>query len=135
MLTLACDMAMERNKGAKPDVRTVYLNGISVDLLEQRTDGTITVHVRSGDTRLTTDVRYCADSIVLPDLHGYQGTALTLAAHKTLEDRPLRNPDAHEATRRGSRKYWFSPPTQFTVAVYARMELSARRSFSCSTAR
>jgi len=126
MLTLACDMAMERNKGAKPDVRTVYLNGISVDLLEQRTDGTITVHVRSGDTRLTTDVRYCADSIVLPDLHGYQGTALTLAAHKTLKIDRSGTPTRMKQQGGDHGKYWFSPPTQFTVAAGARMELERK---------
>lgn len=126
MLTLACDMTMERNKGAKPDVRAVHLNGISVELLEQRADGGITVHVRSGDTRLTADVRYCADSIVLPDLHGYQGSALTLAANRTLKIDRSGTPTRLKEQGGDHGRYWFSPPTQFTLDTGARMVLERK---------
>lgn len=126
MLTLACDMTMERNKAKKPDVRTIYLNGISVELLEQRADGAIGVHVRSGDTHLENDVRWCADSIVLPDLKGYQGAALTLAEHRTLKLDRSGTPTHMDQQGKDHGKYWFSPPTQFTVASGARMVLERK---------
>ncbi len=115
------------NGGRKPDNRTVYLNGISVELLEQRADGAIALRVRAGDTRLAADVRWCADSIVLPRLNGFQGTALTLAQGRTLRlDRsgtPTRL--AGQGARRGG-GHWFSPPTRFTVADGARVVLERK---------
>lgn len=123
MLTLAANMNKEVNKGKKPDNRTVYLNGISIELLEQRADGAIVLRVRSGDTRLTADVRWCADSIVLPPLHGYEGTALTLAAGTSLLIDRSATPTRMAAQGGGPGKWWFSPPTKFTVAPEARMVL------------
>jgi hypothetical protein len=126
MLSLACNVTVERNRGKKPDNRTVYLNGISVELLEQRADGAIVLHVRSGDTRLTEDVRWCADSIVLPALKGYKGTALTLAGGRTLQvDRSGTPTRLAQQGEKEDGTFWFSPPTQFTVAAGARMVLEA----------
>lgn len=66
IFTLGCNNKKERNKGLSPDNRTIYLNGIRVELLEQRPNGDIAVRVSAGDTRINGDVRWCADSIVLP---------------------------------------------------------------------
>ncbi|MBX2981165.1 MAG: hypothetical protein WBB32_12485 [Flavobacteriales bacterium] len=127
MLSLATNMSMEQNRGKKPDNRTVYLNGISVELLEQRSDGAIVLHIRSGDTRLTEDVRWCADSIVLPGLKGYKGTALTLATRKTLKvDRSGTPTRMAQQGEKEDGTFWFSPPTQFTVAADARMVLEPK---------
>ncbi len=127
MLTLACSTNMERNKGEKPDNRVVYLNGISVELMEQRSDGGIVLHVRTGDTRLTDDVRWCADSIVLPELKGYHGTALTLAAGKTLRlDRSGTPTRMAQQGTKADGSFWFSPPTKFTVDSGARMVLERK---------
>ncbi|MBP9078774.1 MAG: hypothetical protein KBF80_00840 [Flavobacteriales bacterium] len=126
MLTLAANMSKEVNKGMKPDNRTVYLNGISIELVEQRTDGAIVLQVRSGDTRLTRDVRWCADSIVLPPLHGHNGTALTMASGTTLRIDRSGTPTRMEAQGGGPGKWWFSPPTRFTVATEARMVLERK---------
>jgi hypothetical protein len=127
MLTLACNMFTEKNKAQPPDNRTVYLNGISVELLEQRPDGGIVLHVRSGDTRIDNDVRWCADSIVLPKLNGYRGTALTLAQGRTLEvDRSGTPTHMDQQGMRPDGTYWFSPPTKFTVAAGARMVLERK---------
>ena len=126
MLTLAANMNKEVNKARKPDNRTVYLNGISVDLMEQRADGAIVLRVRNGDTRLTADVRWCADSIVLPPLHGYQGTALTLAAGTTLWIDRSGTPTRMTEQGGAPGKWWFSPPTRFTVAPEARMVIERK---------
>lgn len=120
MLTLVTGSTAEANKGRKPDNRVVYLNGISVELLEQRGDGAIVLRVRNGDTRLAADVRWCADSIVLPPLQGYQGAALTMAGGKTLTIDRSGTPTrlARQAEERG--RSWFSPPTKFTLAAGAK---------------
>lgn len=126
MLTLDCTGKQEKRKGAAPDNRTVYLNGIRVELLRQRDDGGIDVRVSTGDTRLTNDVRWCADSIVLPPLKGKDGRALTLATgHRLLIDR------SRTATRMtlqeevdGTR--YFAPRTRFTVSTGAIMRIEAK---------
>lgn len=127
MLSLVCDMATERNKGRKPDNRTVYLNGISVELIEQRADGGILLHVRSSDTRIGNDVRWCADSIVLPDLKGFGGSALTLAKGRTLRiDRSGTPTRLAQQGKQADSTYWFSPPTKFTVSAGAEMVIGPR---------
>lgn len=118
-LTLVTGAAAEVNKGRKPDNRTVYLNGISIELMEQRGDGGITVRVKAGDTRLTGDVRWCADSIVLPPLKGFQGTALTMAAGKTLTIDRSGTPTRLDRQVDDRDRSWFSPPTRFTLAAGA----------------
>ncbi len=126
MLTLACNMNTEQNRGKAPDARTVYLNGISVELLEQRGNGEILLHIRTGDTRITKDVRWCADSIVLPPLAGFRGTALTVAHGIRLKVDRSGTPTRMVQQGKGSDGYWFSPPTKFTVAHDARMMLESK---------
>jgi hypothetical protein len=126
MLTLACNMTSEQNKGKAPDVRTVYLNGISVEMLEQSANGDIVLRVRTGDTRLTENVRWCADSIVLPPLHGYKGTALTLARGVKLRLDRSGTPTRMAGQGMVNGGYWFSPATRFTLAREAHMVLEPR---------
>lgn len=126
MLTLACNMSTERNHGKAPDVRAVYLNGISVELMEQRTDGSIVLKVRTGDTRITNDIRWCADSIVLPPLHGYNGAALTLAKGMTLTVDRSGTPTHMAQQGEGPHGYWFSKPTQFTITKGAKVVLERK---------
>lgn len=115
MLTLVCGKDREQNKNEKPNNRTVRLNGISVELLEQRADGGILVHVRSGDTRLEEDVRWCADSIVLPRLESVSGHSLVVASKRRLLIDRSGTPTRMVAQGTEKGKTWFSPPTQFTI--------------------
>ena len=126
MLSLVCGNAAELNHGEKPDNRAVYLNGISVELLEQRADGGITVHVRSGDTRISQDVRWCADSIVLPPLKGLDGNSLTLATKHTITIDRSGTPTRMGLQGGSKGTHWFSPPTQFCISAHARMRLEAK---------
>ncbi|QQR87804.1 MAG: hypothetical protein IPJ76_06155 [Flavobacteriales bacterium] len=84
MLTLVSSNGKDKHKGGKPNNRVVHLNPISVEVKEQRTDGSMLVHVRNDDTYLANDVRWCADSIVLHNVSGYAGHALWLADGKRL---------------------------------------------------
>lgn len=122
-LTLLCSGGRERNKGAAPDNRTVYLNGIEVTLLERLADQSIRVRIVTGRTRIQQDVIWTADSIVLPPLRGEGGHALTLAAKRTLVlDRSL-TPTRIAAQGSDRKHTWFAPPTRFTVQPDARMVL------------
>lgn len=123
MLTLGCNNKKERNKGISPDNRTVYLNGIRIELLEQRPNGDIAVRVSTGDTRLTAQARWCADSIVLPPLRGTDGRSLTIVKggsvtldrSRTATRIPLQETiDGYE---------YYAPPTRFTIAQGASMRV------------
>ncbi|MBK9421939.1 MAG: hypothetical protein IPN44_12955 [Flavobacteriales bacterium] len=119
MLSLVCDKTRETLTAGKPNNRTVRLNGISVELLEQRADGGILVHVRTGDVRLDQDVRWCADSIVLPPLAGPDGRSMIVGTKcKVVLDRSA-TPTRMVAQGAERGKTWFSPPTRFTVLAGA----------------
>ena len=47
-----------------------YLNGISIEILEERNDGSILVDVRFDDTALAENTRWCSDTIVLNKIAG-----------------------------------------------------------------
>lgn len=46
--------------------RTTYLNGISVELIDELPDGLIKIKVRSNDFEIKNNVRWCSDTIVIP---------------------------------------------------------------------
>lgn len=126
MLTLRCNGKQEYNKGVPPDNRAIYLNGIRVELVEQRANGDIAVRVSTGDTRLEEHVRWCADSIVLPPLHGKDGNALTVArGGRLLLDRS-RTPTRMDLQEEVKGYSYFAPPTRFTVTNGARMLLEPK---------
>jgi hypothetical protein len=66
------------------NVRKIYLNGVSVEILNQNTDGTIQVQIRFDDTDVNNDVRWCADEIVLNPVSTTSGYSLNLKAGKTI---------------------------------------------------
>jgi len=66
------------------NVRKVYLNGVSVEILNQNTDGTMQVQIRFDDVDINNDLRWCADEIVLNPLSSASGHSLNLLAGKTI---------------------------------------------------
>ena len=126
MLTLTNNGNIENNKAQAPDNRTVYLNGISVELMEQRANGDILVRVRANDTRITNDVRWCADSIVLPPLHGDHDRALSLARGKRILIDRSRTPTRLMLQEETNGYRYFAPPTRFTISRGAVMMLEAK---------
>ncbi len=133
MLTLTATGKREKHNGSGPDNRTVYLNGIRVELLAEQDDGTLVVHVSTGDTRVDTDVVWSADSIVLPPLHGENGRSMTLAlGRRLLIDRsrtPTRLTNQGEANGRN----YYAPPTRFTIMPGASVVLEARSELKLET--
>lgn len=126
-LSLTANNQTERfPKGNGPDNRTIYLNGIRIDLLNTESDGALRVRISNDDTRLTQDVIWTADSIVLPALRGQDGHSLTLATRKKLLlDRSL-TPTRLSAQGSDNKRTWFAPPTAFTIAEHAVMVVEDR---------
>lgn len=127
MMTLVSTNDRDTYKGHGPNVRTVYLNGIRVELLEMSMDGNAKVRVSINDTRMEQDQRWCGDSIVLPPLRGKDGASLTVAKDRTLlldrSSTPTRITDPDSTSKGGP---WFSAPTRFTVRTGATVLLEDR---------
>lgn len=70
-------------EGAK-NLRKVYLNGVSVEILNQNADGTMQVKIRFDDVDVNNDVRWCADEIVLNPIASSSGYSLNLKSTKTI---------------------------------------------------
>jgi hypothetical protein len=122
-LTLVSFPGRDTHGGKKPNNRVTYLNAISVELLEQRADGGITVRVRNDDTAIDQDLRWCSDSIVLNALTGRGGWSLhVLQGRRILLDRSLTPTRIDQPERVGNTTY-FSDPTRFTVLAGARVRL------------
>lgn len=66
--------------GDPKDLRRIYLNGVSVELLAQNPNGSIKVKVRFDDVDVNNDARWCADEIQLnpvPTGNGYSLNVIT----------------------------------------------------------
>lgn len=127
MMTLVSTNDRDVHKRQGPNVRTIHLNGIRVELLDMNAAGDARVRVTLNDTRMENDQRWCGDSIVLPALRGADGASLTITERRTLLlDRsrtPTRINDPDSSSREGP---WFSDATQFTVSEGATVRLEER---------
>lgn len=123
MLTRESARARDFHGEKAPNVRTVHLNGIAVELLDMRPNGDAVVRVRTDDTVLDQDVRWCADTIMLHPLRGRDGRSLTVARGRTLLiDRSL-TPTRMDRPDTVGGRIWYSPPTCFVVGSGAQMAL------------
>ncbi len=109
-------------EGAK-NIRKVYLNGISIEILNQNPDGTMQVQIRFDDVDVDNDVRWCADEIVLNPVSSPTGYSLNLKAGKTIT-----LDQGKTATRMTDpvlfeNKMIFASPTVFTIESEAKMHL------------
>lgn len=126
MMTLVSSGTSDVFKRGTPNVRTVYLNGISVELLDMDAAGNATVRVRNNDVVLDRDVRWCGDSIMLPPLRGKDGHALVLSAGRRLLLDRSRTPTRIDAPERAHGITWFSGATRLTVSEGASMLIGDR---------
>ena len=60
------------------DNRRIYLNGLSVEVLEQREDGSIKVRIRWDDFDVPTNVRWCGDIVLQEKVIVKRGGSITL---------------------------------------------------------
>lgn len=66
------------------NLRKVYLNGLSVEILEQNSNGTIKINIKFDDTDVDNNVRWCADEIVLNSISSNSGYSLNLKTGKSI---------------------------------------------------
>lgn len=67
------------------NLRKTYLNGISIEILEQNaTNGNIKVRIRFDDVDVENDVRWCSDSIVLNNIPTASGYSLNIKNGKSI---------------------------------------------------
>lgn len=70
MMTLVSDQPSARLRSGPPNNRKVYINGLSVKIMEQRENGDILVEIKFNETNLNHLTRWCADSIVISRIEG-----------------------------------------------------------------
>lgn len=66
------------------NVRKVSLNGVSVEIINQNSDGTMQVRVRFDDIEVGNNIRWCADTIALNPVASPSGYSLNLLTGKTI---------------------------------------------------
>lgn len=126
MMTLVSSGKKVLYQGGAPNVRTVYLNGLSVELIGMDQAGNASIRVRTNDIRLAEDVRWCADSIVLPPLRGPEGRSMivgervSLTIDRSLTPTRIDEPDTSKGT------IWYSDPTRFVISEGASILMEPR---------
>jgi len=109
-------------EGAK-NIRKVYLNGVSVEILNQNEDGTMQVHIRFDDVDVDSDVRWCADKIVLNPVSSPSGYSLNLKSVRTITlDQGITATRMTDPVPFKNRMI-FASPTVFTIEPNAKMHL------------
>jgi hypothetical protein len=99
------------------DNRIVHLNGISVEVLEQRANGDIKVKVRFDDYNITQDARWCAETIKLHEMV-FVDSGATLTIDRGLMPQRNTNP----VTINGKKA--FSDPTTFIMEDGSKFQLN-----------
>lgn len=70
--TMMNSVGFEVDRPGTKNLRRIYLNGVSVELMAQNPDGSIKVKVRFDDVDVYNDARWCADEIQLNPGHQYR---------------------------------------------------------------
>lgn len=97
------------------NLRTTYLNGISIEILEQDVNGNIKVRVRFDDVDIDNNVRWCSDSIVLNEIATQSGYSLNVKKGKSITlDQGLTATRMTDPITFNDQKI-FASPTTFTI--------------------
>lgn len=110
------------------NLRTTYLNGISIEILEQNVNGDIKVRVRFDDVDIDNNVRWCSDSIVLNEIATPSGYSLNVKRGKTITlDQGLTATRMTDPITFNGQKI-FASPTTFTVQPDVRIHIDTAAS-------
>lgn len=110
---------------AKPNNRAIYLNGVSIKLMENLSGGRIKVQIKFNETEISQNTRWCADSIVLPNIANADFD-LKLSNESTLKlDFGLTPTRLIKPVEYKGEKI-FANPTQFFIAPKSRMLLDEK---------
>jgi len=105
--------------------RAVLLNGISVKILEERSDGSVLVDVRFNNTLIENNIRWCADSIILNPIADAEFD-LELAAKKQLMLDHGRSPTRNVDPVLRRNEWVFVSPTKLHVTNGAKVKLNKK---------
>lgn len=110
------------------NLRKIYLNGVSVEILSYGLNNTIKVQVRFDDVDIADDVRWCADTIVLNPITSPSGYSMNIKNGKivTLDQGTTATRMNNPQTING--KQVFASPTRFTARAnsYIHLENNAQ---------
>lgn len=102
-------------KAQPDDNRRVYLNGLSIEVLEMRPDGSIKIRIRWDDFDIPTNVRWCGDIVLKEQVIVKRGGSITLDQGYT--------PQLPEAVQHIDGKAVFAEPTIMEVDSGALLRL------------
>lgn len=77
-------VSLKRANDLENNLRKIYLNGVSIKILNQYTNGDILLKIRFDDVDIENDVRWCADTIILSPVQNNTGYSLNLKTGKTI---------------------------------------------------
>lgn len=109
--------------GGTKNLRKIYLNGVSVEILSYGLNNTIKVQVRFDDVDIADDVRWCADTIVLNPIASPSGYSMNIKNSKivTLDQGTTATRMNNPQTING--KQVFASPTRFNTRANAYIHL------------
>ncbi|MEO8146493.1 MAG: hypothetical protein ABI723_02590 [Bacteroidia bacterium] len=92
--------------------RITYLNGISIELLDELPDGSIKIKLRNDDYSIVNPVRWCSDTIVVPEACIDETHALRISNNSTVTlDQGLTPTRINNPIDFNKRKVFASPTT------------------------
>ncbi len=105
------------------NLRNTYLNGISVEMLEQLPNGDIKIRVRFDDVDVENNVRWCSDNIILNPIATDSGYSLNIKEGKTIRlDQGLTPTRMTNPVMFNNQKI-FASPTTLTIMPNAKLHL------------
>ena len=105
------------------NLRKTYLNGISVEMLEQLPNGDIKIRVRFDDVDVENNVRWCSDNIILNPITTNSGYSLNIKEGKTIRlDQGLTPTRMTNPVMFNNQKI-FASPTTLTIMPNAKLHL------------
>ncbi|MBK7854192.1 MAG: hypothetical protein IPJ79_04185 [Bacteroidetes bacterium] len=109
------------------NLRSIYLNGISVEIINQAANGEITVLVRFDDIDVNNNVSWCGDDIVLspPHVSTAGGLALNVKAGKIITLDQSTTPSRYTTPINYNGQNVFADPTVFRIKTGAIAQLEA----------
>lgn len=112
------------HSGPRPvgdDNRRIYLNGLSVEVLEQLANGSLKLRIRWDDFDIPTNVRWCGDIVLVEKVIVKRGGSITLDQGYS--------PQVAEAVQKINGKDVFAEPTIMEVDSGALLKLEKFSSF------
>jgi hypothetical protein len=107
------------------NVLSTYLNGISIEILNQYSNGDAKIKIRFDDVDISNDVRWCSPSIVLNEITTSTGYSLNLKSGKKITLDQGLTPTKMENPIIINEEQIFASPTVMTVKQGAKINMES----------